>query len=81
MKNVLNIETKHSSLQSIRMHQNPALLPTEYIRKIDHFQTSMLAAYGLYRSICRYRFGWEEGELYDFEWGSGAFCRKVDSHV
>ena len=44
------------------MHQNPALLPAEYIRKIVHFQTSMLAAYGLYRSVCRYRLGGEEGE-------------------
>ena len=31
----------------------------------------MLAVYGLYRSVCRYRLGGEEGEVYDFEWGSG----------
>ena len=41
----------------------------------------MLAVYGLYRSACRYRLGGEEGEVYDFEWGSGAVCGEVDSHV
>ena len=41
----------------------------------------MLAVYGLYRSACRYGLGGEEGEVYDFEWGSGAVCGEVDSHV
>ena len=106
------------------MHQNPALLPAEYIRKLITFKRlerreagggkssvelhqirrawslwrpeatlgfmkktnqykyyRMLAVYGLYRSACRYRLGGEEGEVYDFEWGSGAACGEVDSHV
>ena len=126
MKNVLNIESKRSSLQDasgcIRIQR---ALPAEYIRKkitfkrlerreagggkssVELHQISrawsllrpellwellkrqintykyyrMLAVYGLYRSACTYRLGGEKGEVYDFEWGSGAVCGEVDFHV
>ena len=62
MENVLNIESKRSSLHNasgcIRIQRSSLQNTSE---KIDHIR--------------------EEGEVYDFEWGSGAICRKVDSHV
>ena len=53
-----------------------------FMKTINEYKyCRMLAAFGLYRSVCRYRLGGEEGEVYDFEWGSGAVCGEVDSHV